>query len=422
MTTNQTEIDALLASPALAAPEGVTPNFVDPPNQNGLAYGVLSICLVLSTICFALRVYAKVFMLRKVQAEEILVICAFGIFIGQMYLGYALVDVPGYFVHQYDMTYSDVVVVEYNILVMGCLYQTVLPLLKVAILTEWIRLFAPPGNRIKSPFWLGCVFVSVVQVLWGIGCVIALNLQCTPHEAIWKIWLPSKCFALYNLQLASGAVQLFCDVLMLVLPQRIIWGLQLDLKKKLGVSVVFGLGVLACVSAAMRLSVTVTFGTTDDQLYNLGPLVFWVDAESTCAFFIACVPCLPKILRETGALRRIKKAFGMKVSNPGSSYGVDNKAAKYGYGTKYSAGVTALSSRGAPDSYRKLDEESGMGLDDMRADSTERLRKPASSSGKIMRTTQVTIHRAPDENYEPPVTTPGIAGSKNSSSQESWLK
>ncbi|RYP20875.1 hypothetical protein DL767_009381 [Monosporascus sp. MG133] len=389
MASDAVTLDQLLEMPAMAAPDGITPNFDNPPNQNGLAVAVLTLCLVVSTICVCLRVYARIYLLRKFQVEEVLTLSAYCLFIAQMYTGYALIEEPGYFVHQYNLKMKNLISTSYNILLMGCFYQTVLPLLKTAILVEWCRILKPPGNRLKSPFWLGCAFIIFVQISFGIACLILLNMQCTPHRSIWEFWLPDrKCFDLISLQLASGSIQLFSDVAMFLLPQKTIWELKMSWQKKLGVSVVFGLGVLACVSAAVRLSVTVTFGYDPDQMFALGPLVFWVDAESTCAFFIMCMPCLPKILREQGVLRKLKKALGMRATQSGTPYGADSKSAKKGYGSKFGTGTS--------DSYRKLDEERGVPLEEIKTESTERLRRPEDVERKIMRTTQVTVQVSGD--------------------------
>ncbi|PGH18372.1 hypothetical protein AJ79_00438 [Helicocarpus griseus UAMH5409] len=387
MENDPAYIEKFLEMPAMPAPDGITPNYANPSNRNDLAMAVLTLCLVISTVCVALRAYARIYLFHKFQAEEILILSAYGVFIGQMYAGYALLLQPGYFVHQYDLKMKDMVNPTFNILLMGCFYQTVLPIAKSAILVEWCRILAPPGNRFKSLFWWGCVTVITVQVTFGIACVVLLCMQCQPHEAIWKLWMPrDKCFVLVNLQLASGAVQLFSDVAMLLLPQKPIWSLQLDWKRKLGLSVVFGFGIFACVSAAMRLSVTVKFGYSPDQMYALGPLVFWVDAESTCAFFIMCVPCLPKILKEKGIIDNFKRCFGMRVTQKGT-YGSDPMSGKYGYGSKYST----------TDSYRKLYGDSGVPLDNLETESTERLRYPEDVNGKIMRTRQVTVQVSGDQ-------------------------
>ncbi|KAK6700743.1 hypothetical protein SNK04_010680 [Fusarium graminearum] len=59
-----------LDGPALAPPKGEVSNLDDPPNQNCLAYTVLILCAVITTICFLLRAYGRVYLLKKFQTEE----------------------------------------------------------------------------------------------------------------------------------------------------------------------------------------------------------------------------------------------------------------------------------------------------------------------------------------------------------------
>lgn len=87
--------------------------------------------------------------------------------------------------------------------------------------------------------------VATLQCVWGLLCIILLNMQCRPHEAIWKFYLPSKCYSLPDVMLTSACVQVASDIIMFVLPQRIIWHLQMTWQKKLGISVIFGAGILS---------------------------------------------------------------------------------------------------------------------------------------------------------------------------------
>jgi hypothetical protein len=107
-------------------------------------------------------------------------------------------------------------------------------------------MFAPRGRRSEGYFWWGCVAVIFVQVAAGISIVVALNMQCIPHSAIWDITIlsTSKCFNLYKLQVASASIQLISDVAILLLPQQVIWSLNMTWLKRLGVSFIFGLGLL----------------------------------------------------------------------------------------------------------------------------------------------------------------------------------
>ena len=154
----------------------------------------------------------------------------------------------------------------------------------------------------------------------------------------------------------------------------------------------------ACVSAAFRLSVTVTYGYDADQMYTLGPVVFWVLAETTCGFFIVCMPCLPKILKDKGIISRVKRRLGMRVTTAGASGPGSSGYGKYGYRSNMNTEVSAMSrSVATADAYYKLDEEGGGGvpMGHMKTESMERLRRPGDmhdAKGGIMRTTQVAVH------------------------------
>lgn len=74
----------------------------------------------------------------------------------------------------------------------------------------------------------------------------------------------------------------------------------------------------ASVAACFRLSHTVAFANTTDTMYLIGPLLFWACGEMTCGFFILSVPCLSKLIIESGLPRSVKQSlgFGSKPSEP----------------------------------------------------------------------------------------------------------
>ena len=112
----QTDLEALLAAPALPPPEGVIPNFDSPPNRNGLAYFVTAFCLVVLTLCLLLRAYSRTWRERKLHKEEgktparttdrlapdqaALMFLSYGAVWGTAYASYAMIETPGYYVHQ----------------------------------------------------------------------------------------------------------------------------------------------------------------------------------------------------------------------------------------------------------------------------------------------------------------------------------
>lgn len=62
--------EAILNGPALAPPNGLTPNFDHPPNDNPVALAAMTICLIVATIAAVLRIYSRVIVLKRVFLED----------------------------------------------------------------------------------------------------------------------------------------------------------------------------------------------------------------------------------------------------------------------------------------------------------------------------------------------------------------
>ncbi|KAI1207046.1 uncharacterized protein F4807DRAFT_212163 [Annulohypoxylon truncatum] len=368
--------EAALNGPALAPPAGVTPNFDNPPNSNGLAYGVIAACVSVATICLLIRGYARLFLFRQLKPEDYMIVFAYGTFICWTVFSLLLSKTPGFFVHQWNLHLRAMIDTVFYIHYAGVFYSITLPLLKIAILTEWTRMLVPRGTR--NVFWWFCNGVIASQVMAMIAIVFALCFVCIPYQKIWDLTLPGHCINKLHIDIGAATVHLTTDLVILCLPQKVIWGLQLSLRKKLGVSIFFSLGILACISAAFRLGVTVTYATDPDTTYTFGPVIFWAFAEMTCGFIIACLPSTPKILKDHGILHKMKrmaKSFvGMKNS------------------TLRSTKPTTGTGTNPNSTYRKIDEY-GVQMKDLKnSESTEQLRDDSIKFDQgIVRTTRVTI-------------------------------
>lgn len=64
------EIQALLNGPGLKPPDGEDVNLTDPPNQFTTMIVVYTIYLALCTIAIAIRMYTKIFIIKKVNSED----------------------------------------------------------------------------------------------------------------------------------------------------------------------------------------------------------------------------------------------------------------------------------------------------------------------------------------------------------------
>jgi hypothetical protein len=71
------QLDAVLEMPAMAPPAGEVSNFINPPNQNGMAVAVMVICTIVVALCLLIRAYARVILLKRIQVQEYLILLAF---------------------------------------------------------------------------------------------------------------------------------------------------------------------------------------------------------------------------------------------------------------------------------------------------------------------------------------------------------
>lgn len=88
--------------------------------------------------------------------------------------------------------------------------------------------------------------VIVLNIMFYTAATIALNLACTPHQYYWDKLIPGggHCVDIKRLKLATACINLVSDVTILILPQLIVWRLQMSTKRRLGVSIIFAAGLL----------------------------------------------------------------------------------------------------------------------------------------------------------------------------------
>lgn len=61
---------ALLNGPAMPPPDGIIPNFANPPNLNKEITFTLALCMSVATLLISIRMYTKMFIIRSVGHED----------------------------------------------------------------------------------------------------------------------------------------------------------------------------------------------------------------------------------------------------------------------------------------------------------------------------------------------------------------
>lgn len=97
--------------------------------------------------------------------------------------------------------------------------------------------------------------------------------------------------------LTSSGINLVSDVTILILPLRGISTLRIPIKRKLGVSAVFAVGILAIIACILRLVYTVRLVKSKDITYWVVSAGCWSQAEQATVILCASFPTFPRFYR-----------------------------------------------------------------------------------------------------------------------------
>ena len=119
------------------------------------------------------------------------------------------------------------------------LYVTTIGLVKVSILLFYLRVFPVRSLHLASWMMIGYCIASTLAFL------LVTILQCQPIEYVWNKDLKGgKCVNYNAVAWANAAINIQQDLLIILLPVNALRRLQLNLKKKIGMYAMFGVGGL----------------------------------------------------------------------------------------------------------------------------------------------------------------------------------
>jgi hypothetical protein len=117
-------------------------------------------------------------------------------------------------------------------------------LVKISILLQYLRLFAPSRSANRAMFFgswatIASTFTAyVIFVFWTL-------FYCTPRRMIWFKLIPGgKCHDVNNIILSQGAFNMVSDIVILLLPTASLWRLNVPLSKKIFITSMFATGLL----------------------------------------------------------------------------------------------------------------------------------------------------------------------------------
>jgi hypothetical protein len=106
-----------------------------------------------------------------------------------------------------------------------------------------LRFFVPPGTR-NFTFWMSHVLIWL-NVVFYVTCTFLLIFACKPESKQYDpTVIDGHCLDTAAILISTAVLNTLSDALMLVLPQLVIWELNMPMKRKIGLSAAFIVALL----------------------------------------------------------------------------------------------------------------------------------------------------------------------------------
>lgn len=146
-----------------------------------------------------------------------------------------------------------------NLFILEIFYAFALGLIKLSVLSLYRNLF-PSRYMVLYTNILGALSIG-----WAVACgVLVPLLECRPIHGFWDLLSPHECIDERLFYVGSAVPNILTDVLILALPMREVWKLQLVSRDKVTLTMTFLLGYFVVIAAALRIHYVLQ-GDPNDQ-------------------------------------------------------------------------------------------------------------------------------------------------------------
>ncbi|KAK1566335.1 uncharacterized protein LY79DRAFT_572223 [Colletotrichum navitas] len=214
---------------------------------------------------------------------------------------------------------TDVLLIFY---ILSICYMSCLAAIKASILFLYLRIF--PDARFRRILWS----TQLVNLMGYITFVTTTVFSCQPISYFWTGWTretEGRCISLNSFSEAHGGFNVILDVWILLLPLSQIYNLNMKLKKKLSVMLVFGIGMLFTAVSIYRLYVLEDFAKSYNVTAGSFQTSIWSTIELDVGIFVACLPSTrgvwrslcPKVLQMARIISESDRSAANDTKNSG---------------------------------------------------------------------------------------------------------
>ncbi|KAI0190594.1 hypothetical protein F4808DRAFT_444437 [Astrocystis sublimbata] len=279
---------------ALEPPDGVIPNFVNPPSIHYIHIAIAILTLTLCTLAVAARTFTRAKIIKKFNVDDGALILSLALFAAYIYFTIST-GKYGQGEHQWNVTLSRFIELLKIINYLEILYGPMMFNAKYVVMRQIESIFLQHQHNSFSHISLKILIWA--NLLFYAGWTLSFILACIPREKIWNPELPGQCINTDAVLIASSAINIVSDFTILFLPLLAIRHLQMARKSKIKVTAIFAVGFFACIASIVRFAYTVQLSMQKDVTYAIEPFGYWTEIEYATVILVACFPSVPLLLR-----------------------------------------------------------------------------------------------------------------------------
>ncbi|GAB1738464.1 hypothetical protein NU219Hw_g3270t1 [Hortaea werneckii] len=269
-----------------------TPNYDDPKTRGQASLIVNIIFLFLVLVAVALRVYSRTSVRRWFGLDDVMIGLATLFTIGLTVVVVLANERFGWNRHIYDVPFGQIEKANIIALTAKVLFTLAATFTRLSLCMFYYRLVGDSGI-----VWFRWVVHTNVAFTISV-CITFVFLSvflCTPVQYYWE-FPPSTdghCLDEGIATLVAGVLNLAADFLATITPIPLVMRLNMRLKYRIGVSVLFGLGFIVIVAGIVR-TYYIWKGLMDtyDETWYAYPLWIAAAVEIDVGVICACAPAL----------------------------------------------------------------------------------------------------------------------------------
>ncbi|CAG7953939.1 unnamed protein product [Penicillium salamii] len=176
---------------------------------------------------------------------------------------------------------------------LAVMYKVQISLAKISVCLFLLRIF-------QSRYFRYITYALIaVNAAIGITWALVDSFRCIPTRLTWLGWKNEEagyCINFIDSILVNCLANIFVDSVLIVLPVFEVAKLQLPLRKKLTVALMFAVGSVLTIIAIIRVIVFWNNRWGFNQTLGLYPLIYWTVIESQISVMCACLPAFRALI------------------------------------------------------------------------------------------------------------------------------